>query len=239
MGGIVITDPPYAPRLDGEHKDIMPGTPLAVIGVWLEALRYRFKDSVGEPLPWVWDPDLRPADDEDAQPRDEDGSPRKVLIEAAFNVELTKRNYRPAIYVDRGTITPMKHHVDNFVGAYLPTGLRAYHSMADMPINILIESESAGECSLIADTVWFFVLATRDVFRPAFGFHEISNPLMGPTQPTSPDKTIWQTAVNFNVQFDLRWVTRPIAPFLRDIKILLEEADNPTVVFHEMVLRDS
>ena len=116
MGGIVITDPAHLPRLTGEHKDILPGTPLAVIGVWLQALRYRFNDHPGEPLPWVWSPDLKPDDDEDGQPRDEGGEPRKLMIEAAFNVEKTARNYRPAIYVDRGAITPMKHHVDNFAG---------------------------------------------------------------------------------------------------------------------------
>lgn len=240
MGGVVKTSPTNAPRLEGEHQDIAPGTPLAVIGCWLAALRFRFNDNPGEPLPWVWDPDLKPDDDENGEPRSEDGVPRKLLIEAAFNVEKEVRNYRPAIYVDRGAITPMKHHVDNFVGKYIPTGLKAHHSMADMPMSFLVESESAGECCVIADTAWFFMLATRDLFRKSFGFHEISNPIMGPTQPqTMQDKTVWQTVINFNVQFDLRWTTRPIAPFLREIALRLESSDNPQLVYHEIALRDS
>jgi hypothetical protein len=215
--------------------------PIAVIGLWLSALRYRFNDNPGEPLPWVWSPDLKPDDDENGTPRDEpDGEPRKLMIEAAFNVEKEKRNYRPAIYVDRGPVVPMKHHVDNFAGQYTPETFKAYHSMADMPMSFLVESESSGECCLIADTAWFFVLSTRDIFRRSFGMHEISNPVLGPTEPqVVQDKPIWQTTVNFNVQFDLRWTTRPIAPFLREILARISRASNPQVAYHEMVLRDS
>lgn len=241
MGGIVLTQPEHSPRLQGEHQDIMPGTPLAVLGVWLAALRYRFNDNQGEPLPWVYNSDLRPEDDENAQPRnEEEGEPRKLLIEAAFHTEKEVRNYRPAIYVDRGTITPMKHHVDNFVGKYIPTGYKAYHAMANMPITFLVDSESAGECSLIADTAWFFVLATRDIFRKDFGFHEISNPTMGPTQPQpAQDKTVWQTSIEFNVQFDLRWTTKPVAPFLRDINLAINKSSDAQLVYHEIALRES
>lgn len=238
MGGVIVTNPTNQPRLEGEHPDIMPGTPLAVIGCWLAALRYRFNDNPGEPLPWVWDPNLKPNDDEDAQPRSEEGEPRKLLIEAAFNVEKEVRNYRPAIYVDRGAITPMKHHVDNFVGKHIPSGLKAHHAMADMPMTFLVESESAGESSVIADTAWFFVLATRDIFRKDFGFHEISNPIMGPTQQAEHDKLVWQTVISFNVQFDLRWTTRPIAPFLREINLQIRDAENAQLVYHEIALRD-
>ena len=128
--------------------------------------------------------------------------------------------------------------VDNFVGQHTPSGLRAFYTQANIPITFYCESENAGESSLIADTAWFFVLATRDIFRKDFGLNDISNANMGRTSPHEEDKEVWVTPVSFVVTVDLKWSTRPIAPLLREIGLHIVERNNPDEFYHEIVLRD-
>jgi len=239
MGGVILTDKSFRyhlPRIKGEGVDVAPGTPLALIGLWVAALRHRFNRNPAEPLPWVWDSNLRPADAEDGTP---EGEPRKLLIEAAFNVEKSARNYRPAIYVDRGDVTADKVVLDNMAGRYIPTGITAYFCQANVPIVFYCESENAAESCLIADTAWFYILATRDIFKKDFGLYDIREPVMGKTVPIDEDKQVWQTPVSFGVTLEMRWATQPIAPLLRDISLKIGLTGDPNLYYHELVLRDS
>lgn len=215
-----------------------PGTPLALIGLWVTALRYRFNRNPAEPLPWVWDQNYRPSDTEDGEPLP-DHEPRKLLIEAAFNVEKSARNYRPAIYVDRETVTADKVVLDNLAGRYIPTGLSAYFCQANVPIVFYCESENAAESSLIADTAWFFILATRDIFKKSFGLYDIREPILGKTVPIDEDKQVWQTPVQFTVTLEMRWATQPIAPLLRDLSLKIGVTGDPNLYYHGLVLRDT
>lgn len=244
MGGIRIrTDENWRqgalPRLEGENEDIMPGSPLAVIGLWIFALRNRFSYSINEPLPWVWRSELKPENDQDGNPLP-DGSPRKLLIESAYNVEKAVRNYRPAIYVGRsgGPVIIQKNSVNNLVGTVFPTGLKAYHCMATMPMIFECEAEAAGESSALAESAWAFVLTTREIFRKDFGLHEITEPVLGDTTPTKTDKEIWATNVQFHVTYDMRWSTRPIAPILKDLSVTLQAQEDLNNYLTELAIRD-
>jgi len=223
--------------LKSEGVDVCPGTPLALVGLWVTALRYRFNRNPAEPLPWVWDANLRPSDTEDGQPLP-GGEPRKILIEAAFNVEKSSRNYRPAIYVDRGAVSADKVVVDNMAGRRLPSSETAYFCQANVPITFYCESENAGESCLIADTAWFFVLATRDIFRKDFGLYDIREPIMSETRPIDEDKQVWQTTVQFTVTLEMRWLTSPIAPLLRDLTVKIGLTGDPNLYYHQVVLQD-
>lgn len=243
MGGVIRTNigaAGHLPRLEGESPDIAPATPIAVVGLWVMALRARFNYNPSEPLPWVWSPDYTPETTEDGNPLP-DGEPRKIVIESAFNTEKSVRNYRPAIYVNRGEVTPTRSVIDNRVGVHIPSALQAFFCQASLPISFECESENAVESELIADTAWFHVLACRDLFRKTFGLHEIVEPTLGQTRPLDEDKEVWRTQVTFNTVFDLRWSTRPIAPLVRDIVAHIEtdaEGD-ATLLYHKIALRDS
>jgi hypothetical protein len=206
------------PRLEAEGADVFVGSPLAIIGLWVFAIRERLALRDAYPMPWVYDPDYRPADDQDGFPPP-DGSPRKVVVESSYNTEKAVRNYRPAIYVGRGggSLKVMKTSVDNLASTRERTGLKAYHCMVSMAITIECESDNAGESSALAETIWGFILATRDIFRTDFGLHDIIEPSLSDTQYSKRDKDVWVTAVQFEVIFDQRWGTEPIAPVLRDI----------------------
>lgn len=223
MGGIVITNTgargTTLPRLEGENPDVFPGSPLAVIGLWVFALRNRFNANIAEPLPWVWSETLRPEATENEEPLPE-GSPRKLLIESMYNVEKSNRNYRPAIYVGRGgALQSVKIMLDNKVGVRHQNQFTAYHCHAHTPIVFECESEASGESSTIAETAWAFILTTRDIFRKDFGFHEITEPVLGDTVPGKSDKETWITNVQFDVTFDMRWGVTPVAPLLREIAL--------------------
>ena len=231
---VTKTAVPGYPRLDTEHKDVAPGSPLAVVGLWLKALRYRFQTTSNdtEPLPWTWGKTLQDCTTNST-------GLTKVLIEAAWNVEKAQRNYRPGIYVEYGRVVPQKVIIDNKAGERLPDGFKAYHTMAAAPITITVEAESAAEAALIGDTVWMFVMATLDIFRAAFGFHDISLPQLGEVRPRKTDKDVWVTTVDFVVQFDLRWTTRPLAPLLEEISTVLStENIDLTVYLNKIALQD-
>jgi hypothetical protein len=263
MGGVVIeTDQSWRyplPRLKGESPDVAPGTPLAVIGLWMAALQARFSplnlganlgqqtEGTGyntfdgeenvEPLPWVWDGNVNPGD-ECATPPGTDGQ-AKLLIDAAFNTDKGERNYRPAIYVDRGDVTTQKLVIDNKAGTELPTAEKGYWTIAHMPVVFECEAINVAESSLIADTAWFFILATRDIFKESFGFYDISEPLLGKTQKMETDRDVWVTPVHFAVQIELRWGTRRISPILRELGLRIRDiGTDPDIAYHQIALRD-
>lgn len=238
MGGIIQTNVGALghklPRGEGEAADVFVGSPLAIIGLWVLALRERFNLNVAEPLPWVWMPNLRPEDTE-AETTD---NPRKIMIESAFNVEKGVRNYRPAIFISRGSAVTDKIIVDNRAGSYVPKDFKAYYGHITMPMMFDCESENAGESSIIAETAWAFVLATRDIFRADFGLHDITEPILGETIPGTVDKTTWTTQVKFNVVYEQRWGTTPVAPVLREVAAKIEAAGEEQNYLRGLAARD-
>jgi len=243
MGGIIEVNKGYRgnalPRLaEGEGSDVFPGSPLAVIGLFVFAVRARFEYTEGAPLPWVWDDELRPFNDEDGDPLPE-GSPRKLFIESTYNVANPDLNYRPAIYIGRGggAVSIAKVSVDNRVGVHLPTGFTAYHCYATMPITFECEAETSGESSAIAETAWAYVLSSRDIFRRNFGFHEVTEPVLGDTEHSKKDKEIWVTRVQFQVQYDMRWGVTPIAPRLRNLAALVNSKASGEDFYRSLAVR--
>jgi hypothetical protein len=224
--------------MENEGADVFPGSPLAVIGLFVFAVRARFQDTEASPLPWVWEDTLSPFADEDGFPIP-DGSPRKMQIESTYNVSNPERNYRPAIYIGRGggVVSANKVSVDNRVGTHIPTGFNAYHCYANMPITFECEAETSGESSAIAETAWAFVLSSRDIFRRNFGFHEVTEPVLGDTEPSERDDEIWITRVQFQVQYDMRWGVTPIAPKLRDLAVRLSEKDGSEDFYRSLAVR--
>ena len=215
------------PRLEGENADVFPGSSLAVLGLWIYVLRARLAPDAAHPLPWIWAEDLRAEDAQDGDPLPE-GSPRKVQIESAYNVEKQARNYYPSVYVGQGggVITAQQSSVGDLAGKYRPTEYQAYHCFAGMPITFECEAETAGEAKTIGDILWSFVVCNRQICREEFGFQEITHPVLGDAVPAERDKEIWVVSVRFQVTFDMRWTTIPHDPVLRDIGITLRGRDN-------------
>jgi hypothetical protein len=227
------------PRLADETADVFPGSPLAVIGLMMEIVRARFLPDPAYPLPWVFTGDYRPEDDEDGEPLPE-GSPRKIMVESAYNVEKSARDYYPAIYISRngGAMTAVPSSVGDFVGQKKETQLRAYHCFAEMPITCECESENSGESSTIGEIVWSYILTCRQIIREEFGFQTVSHPILGDTIPTERSKEIWVSPVQFSVSFDERWSTIPHAPVLRDLGVRLRGRNGAEGYLTTLALRE-
>jgi hypothetical protein len=248
------------PRETGEHPSITVGSPLAVIGLFVLALQHRFSPSAmgtegllgdspelrdpvdwqdstaPEPLPWIWTGDLKPADECDPN---NVGAPRPIFIGPAFDKNKGIRNYRPAIYVERGNVVIQKMATNNFVGQHLPSSTEAFGAIARIPMQIDCVAESYGDSNVIADTVWFYLLSCRNVLSKAFGFHQIVEPVLGSTTPEEADKTVYHTPIYCDVELFIRWSTRPIVPLINDIVLRVGKAGTVDEVLVDIVLRES
>ena len=213
------------PRIAGQQADIAVGSPLAVVALFTEIVRERFRPGSG--LAWVWDENSTPRQTEE----NTEDQPRRIVIEPGFNETLEVRNFRPAIYIDKGETAAGKVAIGNFVGQQLHTGLRAFYALGTAPMDIEVVSDSKGESAILGDLVWFYILAGREQIRASFDLHELTPPILGKTVPFEGDTGQWSTHISFEVQFNLRWTTLPIGPLLKDISVRYRDSNetNPDV----------
>lgn len=265
----IVTNSNYAngalPRATEESRRVAPGTPLAIVGLFMLAIRQRFganalaQSVLGggsvdvpeegtyeenpevdtEQVPWVWDNSLRPTS-ECPHPDNPDLVRTKILIDSGYNIHRGTHNYKPAIYVDHGNTVSQKVVIDNRVGNNLPSGIVGYYCFANTEMMIECDAETPGESSLIGETVWFFLLATRDIFRKDFGLHDISEPVLGKTFNDLEDKTVWKTPISFGVTSELRWAVRPIGPLINDIALTIQKQGiTPDILYQQIALQTS
>jgi len=219
--------------MPGQQADIALGSPAALEALLTEIIRERFRPGNG--LAWVWvespTPEATETNDLDA--------PRKVLIEPGFNENTETRNYRPAIIIEKGETSSEKVAINNFVGQQLRTGLKGFYSICQVPVDVSCISDTKMESSLLADLVWFYLLAGREQIRETFGIHDIANPVLGRTSPYDSDKTAWVTKVTTTLQVEFRWSTVPISPLLREIVLRFQQSGetNPDAYFLTRYIR--
>lgn len=202
-------DPKNLPSADApEPVVIRPGSPMAVLGVFLEVIRARFTPESG--LPWPWYADTKKT---------------KIAIESAFNEDKDHKNFRPAIYVDRDEEVIGRTVIGDAAGQNLRSGLKGFWALSTMPILIECVASKKAESVIIADLVKIYLLASSDLIQSAFGFHEMTPPNMTRTQPFERDRTHWVTSISFSVQFDVRWTNTPTAPLLQQIVTAVSRSD--------------
>lgn len=200
----------------GQHRDILPGSPTAILAILTEVVRERFRP--GNDLPWEWDGSVTPKTGATGTA----AFPRKILIEPAYSELSEVRNFRPAIYVDKGPTQPGKIVTGHFADQHLRSGKRMFFTQARIPITISVEASRKGESGTLADLVWFHILGATEPICATFDFHEITPPQLGNTVAMEKDKTGWVTQVMFAITTNIRWVTTPISPILQDIRARID-----------------
>lgn len=218
----IIAEPQNFPRIQGQQKDIVPGSPTAVLACFLEVARERFRE---DGLPWKYAENLTGEKNEAGQP----GNPRKLQVELGFSQQAVARNYRPSIYVTRGDMQARQAVIGNVAGRYLPTDTTGYYATAPVPIDFEIVSSSGGESANLADTLFFYLAANRDLIRKLYGIRDVTLPMLSGTQQGQRDKNEWITHVRIEVELTMRWITQPIAPRLREV-IMELSADDGTLL---------
>jgi hypothetical protein len=222
------------PRIEGTSEDVFPASPLAIIGVFIEVLRVRFSKENATGLPYYWSNDPTPRPDEEHT----EVSPRKIWIESQYLQHPDSRDQLPAILVDRGDTRFDKVALGNRVHHDIPSGKDTYIVHSTTPINILCISKDRGESMNLGDHVSFYLLTLMAPLREAFGFQDVSPPILGATQVyrrSNSDIESWITPINLQVTAKHLWNETPIAPLLRQVAINLKS--NQTLV--KDVIRDS
>lgn len=217
---MLTAEPIRRTRMPGQQKDVMPASPSAILAVYVEIIRERFRQPGGD-LSWFWDPNFNPKANDAGNPT----GPRKVLIETGYSETAEVRNYRPAIYVDRGVIQPGKVSLANLAGQQISTGLRAFHTQAQVPITVTVETSRKGESATLADAVWFHLMSSVELVRRDFDIHDITPPALGATVPADKDRTVWITQIGFTITLNLRWTTAPIGTEIREVGMNINDTE--------------
>jgi hypothetical protein len=232
---------PYygTPRIDGQHPDIFPGSPLALIAVFVETIRLRFSQDNAYGIPYYWTQDPTPESWED----NEIGAPRKIMIESQYLQHPDARDFRPAIFVERGDMPFSKIAVGNRAEYQETDDSNLYIIHATTPINILCVSKDRGESMSLGEIVAFYLASLLPELRAAFGFQDATLPILAATQVfrrSANDIEEWVTSVNLQVTCKHLWRETPIAPKLREIRMRLSASTpNGTATSNDLGVFDN
>lgn len=225
MSDPLLVKDPQLPAPEGDQNvRIRPGSPLAVIGLFVEVIRSRFQPSVmGTTLPYVWDADIKKT---------------KIAIESAYVEDLDHRDFRPAVFIDVENATYGRTVIGDRAGQALQTSQEGFFSLDTQPILIECLAGKRGEAFVIGDIVRTFLQASSDLIQAKFGLHEMTPLVLGRPQPSQKDKDTWIAPVTFTVQIPARWTSKPTVTLLQEIilKIAHSGADDATQFFTEIAL---
>lgn len=231
-------EPEGYPRVSDQQAEIAVGSPLAIVALFTEIVRQRFRltdNQTESGLPWYWEENPTPQIGE----RNDPDSPTQIMIESAYNDNPEARNFRPSIWIDKGETAMGKVAINHMAGKQIRSGITGFYGLAQIPMDIEVLSDAKGESATMADIVWFYLLAGREQIRKTFGIRDFGEPTLGRTVPGEADKQVWSTHINFTIQIELRWLTMPIAPLLKDLVLRFRQSGetNPDTFLLKQYIR--
>ena len=203
------------PRLEVQHPDIFPGSPMALVAIFAAIIQDRFKKE--QNLPWYREEDPTPEETEE----NTEEAPRKIYIESQYTQFPTARNFRPAILVDKLETRFLKIVLGNRGHFDMPRGIDFHICHAQTIISIANISVSRGESANLAEHVAMHLLANKNSIRETFSIHDISEPIIGATnvyRRSANENDTWNTPINLEITLKYLWRVTTIAPVLNEIK---------------------
>ncbi len=195
------------PKQAQNRDKIAAGSPLAVLGLLLEALRERFAEGNGLEVVWRDDPALT-----------------DILIEIGYNVEVESRNYGRALYLNRLSSSPRAIAVGDRAGVRLRDHYEGFIAEMTSQLTIDCVSNDKGDSMLLGDVTQHFLLAVRQIMESQYGIHDFGMPELGQTSPFEHDQEKWSTSVSFTLSYFVRWATVKIRPLLQQIAVTTQDA---------------
>ena len=218
-------------RAPGQHPDIFPSSASGVKGAFISALQSRFyrAHTPDESMPWVWDVDPTPTND-DAGPSEGDDPdaplpPRRIYIGEGGRQYNSARNVVPALLVSRGRIQYVSIGVANVAAHDYPRGGEAVVCHVKLPVIVDCLSNEETESETIADVVASFLLVSDKQIRTAFGLHGIGVPSIEPTaayKQSGGNVEAWSTQVVVEVEAQCKFWRWPLAPVFNDVRAHIE-----------------
>jgi hypothetical protein len=196
------------PHQAQDRTKIAAGSPLAVLGLLLEALRERFAEGNG--LDIAWRPDVTTTD---------------ILIEIGYNAELQVRDFGRAVYINRLNTVPKPIAVGDRAGVRLPDHLEGFIAEMTSQFSIDCVSNDKGDSMVLADIVQHFLLAVGNIMEAQYGIHDFGMPELGQTAPFEHDQKKFSTSVSFSLSYHVRWSTVKIRPLLQQVSVTAVDAE--------------
>jgi len=206
-------------RLASQHADITVGSPLAVIGLFVEVIRARFVPP-NDDTSYVWRDDPTPL----ASEENDQNAPRLLYIESGNVTDPEARDFKPAIYVDKEDTQLRQVVIGNRSDFDMRTRTERFYMQAVIPVTINCISDNRGESMIIGDLVWFHLLSVQNYVRATFGINNIAEPILGATRMfrrSGAAVDAWTTPISFAVTIEFHWITRPVAPLLKEVSARL------------------
>lgn len=223
-----VADPANQPQVPdaGQPVNIRPGSRLAVLGVFLHAIRMRFNEAmVGPHFQFRWSPDIKRT---------------RLAIESAFNEDKEHRGFRPAVIVDVDEQTAGRVVLGDRAGLSMRRSIEGFWNLKTVPILIECVAAKRAESAILADLVGNFIESSSRLIQGKFGFHDLTPVTTGRTQPDPNlrDKVEWITPVTLVAQYPGRWTNERTAPLLREVEaqIVASGADDATAFFESIAI---
>jgi hypothetical protein len=152
-----------------------------------------------------------------------------LYIEAGDGTDPEARDFKPAIFVTKEDTQLRPVVIGDRSNFDRQTRTERFYIQAVIPVSIQVVTDSRAESAMIADLVWFHLLATRNYVRAEFGILDIAPPILGATRifrRTGEGQDSWSTPISFAVTIEFHWITKPIAPLLKEISARLTAQGN-------------
>lgn len=190
-------------------RDIFPGSLLDIAGVFVAVVQERFAE---KGLPWRWRPKYERDDSQAAT----EAAPAPISITSAYAEEDDVRDALPRVVVSVPEATLQPIASGHRAAIRTPDRTEVFTAFDVMPVVIECRGKTAGEASLIADTVRTAVACGRNGVREAFNLHDVSLPAM--SEPTK-NGDAYAATVRFQVVHQPLWRTTPLRPRVQEIAL--------------------
>ena len=202
-------------KLAAQHKDIRVGSPLALIGLFVSVIRARFQPP-NDDTSYIWRSDPVPHGDETG----DESAPRLLYIESGDLTDPEARDLKPAVFVTKEDTQLRQVVIGNRSDFDMHTRTERFYMQAVVPMTVNCVSDNRGESMIIGDLVWFHLVSTMNYVRSSFGLNHIAEPVLGATRlfrRSAGGTDTWATPISFAVTIEFHWITRPIAPLLKEV----------------------
>lgn len=217
-------DSQFTPNLSQQPEQIPLHSPLEIAGAFIFLLR----DFFSQPHPrnlWQW------TNNRNTTP---------IIIESGGEEDVALADAKPAIFVNIGQTVYEQISVGDLdwdQPNILEKGLKHFIAYGKTQLSVENVSPSHGESALIGDAVQQFLQMSSDEIQKYFNFHSMSPVILNATQPFEIDTKFFNTPCMFQVNFEVRWATIPIAPSLKNLKLKLQESGDPNNFFTNIVTK--
>lgn len=217
-----IQDAQRTPNWDMQPFEVTLHSPIEIVGAFVYMLREFFQTP---DIPWSWK---------------NNNTTTGILIEAGNEEEIATANGKPALFVNKGQTVYERMSIgdlDQDQPETLELGLKHFIAMGKTSISVECTSPEHGESALLGDVVQQFLQMSSNEIQGYFHFQDMSPVVLNSTSRFDKDVPFYNTPVMFQLNFEVRWATIPVAPSLKNLSLRIAESSDPATFFRDIYLK--